>query len=50
MSKKEHGIVEKWQRSCVLIHVCRDCADRVVCLKLSTQLEQLPFLWEKEKK
>ena len=48
MSKKEHDIVEKWQRSCVILHNCKDCPDRVVCLKLSTQLERLPFMWERK--
>jgi hypothetical protein len=44
MPNKGEEIVEKWQRSCVLLHDCRDCPDKAECLKLAQSVQVLKGL------
>ncbi|OGO04823.1 MAG: hypothetical protein A2Y91_06105 [Chloroflexi bacterium RBG_13_54_8] len=50
MRKSEEEIVEKWQRSCVLLNNCRGCPDAVECLKLAENVQKLRLLslWKRE--
>ncbi len=52
MQKKMCEIVEKWQRSCVILRNCQACPDRIECLPLAQNAELLRelSLWKKDER